>query len=97
MSTRLSVTVSELRSAAAKLSNELSNYTEANSRAQTAANNLAGMWEGDAHDAFVAEQSTYAPLFQRIIEAVQGHIDFLNNAASAYEELDAANTTAING
>lgn len=84
----IDVTVSELRSAASKIKNQIEVYRDANSRVDTTAGNLATMWEGDAHDKFYTEYELYKGYFTKMIAAMESHAAFLETTASKMEEAD---------
>lgn len=82
------VTISEVRECATKLQTALADFDTATTNTKTAADNLASMWEGDAREAFVAEQEKTVAWFQKMSEIVKTYIKALENAASAYEAFD---------
>lgn len=89
MANIIRVTVSELRSAAQKLSQACESYRAAASSLKGAADALAGTWEGDSQVAFVNEQEQANAWYNNMAEIVDTYVAQLNAAASKYEETDA--------
>lgn len=91
----LKVTVSELRSAASKLEQQLGEFEAAAKEAKAAADDLAGKWEGDAQKAFVSEQQKNDVWFNQMTKVGMTYVQALRSAAAAYEAADAAAKGAI--
>ena len=84
------VRTSSLDAAAGSLENELARFAELTGYANRTAEELAGMWEGDARDAFWREQQERAELYANMQTAVRNLIDMLKTAATRYQATDAA-------
>jgi WXG100 family type VII secretion target len=84
------VTAEELRSAARKIEQNLSEYQQANDAALNAGMNLASAWEGDAQKAFVQEQEKVKQWYAQMNNVVKTYVAALNAAAAAYEAAEAA-------
>ncbi|MDO5377595.1 MAG: WXG100 family type VII secretion target [Clostridia bacterium] len=82
------VTISEVRECANKLQTALADFDTATNNTKAAADSLASMWEGDAREAFVAEQEKTIAWFQKMSQVVETYIKALEAAASVNEAFD---------
>lgn len=93
----IEVTISELQGAATKVSQSNESFREAAAALKAAADELAGTWEGTAHDAFVAEQQQIDAWYKQMAECVDAYVDSMKNAAEAYLRTDAEGVSLIKG
>lgn len=91
------VTISEVRNAASKLQAALADFEQATNNTKAAADTLCSMWEGDARNAFAAEQEKNVAWFGQMAKIVETYISALNVAAEAYTILDETATHIIQG
>ena len=77
-----------LLSAANQMSENLQAFRSATELATKAAEHLAGMWEGDARDAFYQEQLERAELYLSMQSAADQMILLLKAAANRYAGTD---------
>lgn len=91
----LNVNISEVRSAATKLQQSLAEFGSATNATKAAADYLCDSWEGDARDAFAAEQERVVQWFHEMEQIVETYINALNTAANVYEALNIDTTNAI--
>lgn len=96
MANTIRVTISELQSAAQKLSQACESYREAATSLKSAADALAATWEGDSQVAFAAEQEQANAWYNKMAEIVNTYVDQLNKAAKEYANVDASAATLIN-
>ena len=82
------VVKSELPQAARELKSELARFEEAFRASRQSADALCGMWEGDAKDAFQAEQANNNRLFEQLIHSVEDYIKALETAGREYQNTD---------
>ena len=98
MANTIRVTVSELQSAAQKLSQACESYRAAAASLKSAADALAATWEGDSQVKFAAEQEQANAWYNKMAEIVDNYVAQLNSAAAKYTETDseAANLIGSN-
>ena len=65
----LKVTISELEAAANNLKAAVENYGQATTATKAAADTVSAGWEGDAREAFVAEQENAIQWYRQVAEA----------------------------
>ena len=92
---RFEVTISEMQSAATKISAAADNFRDAATQTLNAANTLADQWEGDSQVAFVAEQQKANDWYNKMMGIVDTYVTSLQNAAKAYQEADAQSASDI--
>ena len=85
---RFEVTVSEMQSAANKISQAAQDFLNAANQTFASAQQLAESWEGDSQVAFVAEQQQANEWYKKMVEIVNTYVASLNNAAKAYQQAD---------
>ena len=85
---RFEVTISEMQSAASKISQAAENFRDAATQTLNAANTLAESWEGDSQVAFVEEQQKANEWYNKMMSIVDNYVASLQNAAKAYQEAD---------
>lgn len=95
MAANFGVTVSEMTSAASKISQAASDFLQTAGQVLAAAENLAGSWEGDSQVAFAGEQAAANAWYKQMTEIVNTYVDALNTAAQKYQEADEQSTAAI--
>ncbi len=93
---KFQVTPEELRSAARKIEQNLTEYQQANDAAINAGMNLAAAWEGDSQKAFVQEQEKVKQWYAQMNNVVKTYSAALTAAAAIYEAADQAAKSAIN-
>lgn len=93
----IEVTPSELCSAAGKISQSNDTFREAAAALKAAADELAGTWEGTAHEAFVDEQEQIDTWYKQMAECVDAYVKAMQDAATSYEETDAEGVGIIKG
>ena len=91
---RFEVTISEMQSAANKITEAAENFLNAANQTFTAAQTLADSWEGDSQVAFVNEQQAANEWYKKMTDIVRTYVTSLQNAAKAYQEAD--NESAAN-
>ena len=98
MANTIRVTISELQSAAQKISQACESYRSAAASLKNAADALAATWEGDSQVAFAAEQEQANAWYNKMAEIVDSYVNQLNNAAAKYPATDseAANLIGSN-
>lgn len=84
----IKVKISELQSAASKVSQANQTFREAAAALKASADALAETWEGGAHDAFVQEQEQIDKWYKMMAETVDGFVASMSQAAVDYEETD---------
>lgn len=82
------VVKSELTAAAQTLQQHLDAFRASTVQTRNAADNLCSMWEGDARNAFVAEQNHNFQLYQDMERAVVEFISAMKEAETSYSEAD---------
>ncbi|MDO4549336.1 MAG: WXG100 family type VII secretion target [Clostridia bacterium] len=92
---KLTVTVEELRSAAAQLENLVAEFESISGNAHAAGDALAGEWEGEAQVAFVEEQTRAKQWYDRTCNIMRVYIAALKTAATMYEMADMAAKAVI--
>lgn len=85
----IKVKVSELQSAASKVSQANQTFREAAAALKAAGDALAETWEGGAHDTFVQEQEQIDRWYKTMAEVVDGFVASMKQAAVDYPETDA--------
>lgn len=93
----IEVTPDELRSAANRIAQSNDAFRNAATELKAAADELAGTWEGVAHDTFVAEQEQIDNWYKLMAECVDTYVKAMQDAANSYEETDAAGAARIRG
>ncbi len=93
----LTVTISELTSAAQKIAQANESFREAATALKQAADALADTWEGDAHEIFVQEQEQIDQWYKQMANVVDTYVAAMKQTASDYEATDAAAVGIING
>ncbi len=86
---RFEVTVSEMTSAANKISQEAENFLNVAGQVMAGAEALAQSWEGDSQVAFVQEQQKANEWYKKMVEIVKTYVQNLQNTAKKYQEADA--------
>ena len=85
---RFEVTVSEMQSAANKISQAAENFLNVANQTFASAQALAESWEGDSQVAFQAEQQQANEWYKKMVEIVNTYVNSLQNAAKAYQQAD---------
>lgn len=88
MSITLHVVKPELPNTAKTLERNLDSLEEALERVRVAVASLDRMWEGDAHNKFMAQYTRYRGLDQQLVRTVRQYIADLRKAGKAYSETD---------
>lgn len=91
----IQVTVSELQSAANKISKANETFRETAAAVKTAAEALGDTWEGPSRDAFIAEQEEIDNWYRLMSECVDAYVASMNTAATEYLETDKAASDLI--
>jgi len=87
---RFEVTISEMQSAAGRISAAAQDFLASANQAMEAATALGDTWEGDSQVAFMQEQQQANAWYRQMVELVNTYVESLNNAARAYAEADEA-------
>lgn len=95
MASRIEVTISELQSAASKISEYAADYQSAADSLKAAADELAATWEGDSQVAFVAEQEAAYEWYKKMATLCEEYARSMSTAAQRYQETDAEAATTI--
>lgn len=82
------VTPTELENAAKKIEENIQLYEQATANAKTAADDLAGKWEGDAQVAFVQEQEQANAWYKQMATIVKTYSGAMRQAAKTYVGTD---------
>ena len=82
----LLVDIGELISAANNMQTALETYNEAIGAVKTAADELAGNWEGDGQVAFVADQNAAYTWYNSLYEVVVEMINEARRTAQRYRD-----------
>jgi WXG100 family type VII secretion target len=85
---KFGVTISELESAASKLTAAVEDYGAATQATKAAADTVAAGWEGDAQKTFVEEQENAIKWYNQVAQAVNVYISAVKAAAAVYKQLD---------
>ncbi len=85
---RFEVTVSEMQSAANKISQAAENFMNAANQTFQAAQALGESWTGDSQVAFNAEQQKANEWYKKMVEIVKTYVQSLQNAAKSYQQAD---------
>ena len=85
---RFEVTVSEMQSAANKISQAAENFLNAANQTFASAQQLAESWEGDSQVAFQAEQQQANEWYKKMTDIVNTYVASLQNAAKSYQQAD---------
>ncbi len=86
----LLVQASELLQAANEMNQAAEIYEEAVETSKTAANDLAGKWEGATKDAFVAHQETAYNWHQQMLRVIRQMIDVVRKFVEMYNQMEDA-------
>ncbi|MCD8087334.1 MAG: WXG100 family type VII secretion target [Oscillospiraceae bacterium] len=95
MASRIEVTISELQSAATKITEAASDYQSAADTLKAAADELAATWEGDSQVAFVAEQEAAYEWYKKMAALCEEYAQSMNTAAERYVETDTEAASTI--
>ena len=95
MSSRIEVTVSELQSAASKITEYAADYRSAADSHKSAADELAATWEGDSQVAFVTEQEQAYNWYTKMAQICEQYAQAMNQAAQRYAETDSEAASTI--
>ena len=88
MSLSFRVVKSELAVSARALERQLESFRASTEQTRNAADELGNMWEGDARNAFVAEQDHNLELYRQMERAVADFIAAMKEAEVRYSETD---------
>lgn len=91
----LQVTCSELRSAAQKIAQANEEYRAAAGNLQAAADEVAGMWEGDTRDKFVSGMEQRKAWYEQMSGIVDEYVQVMQQIADKYEQMDAQGAALI--
>lgn len=92
---KIEVTLSEIRSAAAKIRRSSEDFLATASRVLGAAETLSRSWEGESQVAFMAEQRIANEWYRKMMNLVSTYVGNLTDAARLYEGADAESASAI--
>ena len=95
MAKNIMVTISELQSAADKIGQACEEYQAAANSLKSAADELAGTWEGDSQVAFVNEQEKANQWYLKMADIVNEYVAQMKAAAAKYQETDASAAQTI--
>lgn len=89
MASRIEVSISELQSAASRITQAAEDYKNAATSLKAAADELAATWEGDSQVAFVAEQEDAYNWYTKMAAICVEYAKSMEVAAENYESTDA--------
>ena len=92
---RFEVTVSEMQSAANKISQAAQDFLNAANQTFASAQQLAESWEGDSQVAFMEEQRLANEWYKQMMALVNTYVSNLQEAAQLYEGADSESAAAI--
>ena len=95
MPNNIMVTISELQSSADKIAQACEQYQAAAYSLKSAADELAGTWEGDSQVAFVNEQEQANQWYMKMADIVNEYVAQMKAAAAKYQETDASAAQTI--
>lgn len=95
MPNNIMVTISELQSSADKIAQACEQYQAAANSLKSAADELAGTWEGDSQVAFVNEQEQANQWYLKMADIVNEYVAQMKAAAAKYQETDASAAQTI--
>ena len=95
MASRIEVTISELQSAAGKITQYAADYQSAADSLKAAADELAATWEGDSQVAFVSEQQAAYDWYKKMAAICEEYANSMNTAAQRYMETDSEAASTI--
>ncbi len=95
MASRIEVSISELQSAANKITQAAGDYQNAVESLKSAADQLAATWEGDSQVAFVTEQEAAYNWYKKMVALCEEYAQSMNVAAARYMETDAQAASTI--
>lgn len=90
MSLSFKVVKSQLTISAQSLTRQLESFRTSTEQTRIAADELGNMWEGDARNAFVAEQDHNLELYRQMERTVADFISAMKDAEVRYSETDSA-------
>lgn len=93
--TNFGVTLSELRSAASDISKANSDFREAATKLENAANEFSSMWTGPSSELFREKMEERRVWYTQMAEIVDSYVSTINQIATEYEEMDAAGAALI--
>lgn len=93
----IEVTISELQNAASKISQSNEALRETAAALKAAADDLASAWEGNAREAFVAEQEQIDAWYKQMAECVETYVGTMKTAAQKYVNTEAEAVKLIKG
>ncbi len=85
---RFEATISELMNAANRISQAAEDFRNTAQQVFSAAQQLAGTWEGDSQVAFVNEQEQANQWYNKMMDIVSTYVESLQKAAEAYQKAD---------
>ena len=97
MAVSFMVTVSEMRSAAGRISRAADDFERASQQVLQCAAALGDSWEGDSQAAFMAEQQRAHDWYVKMMRMVREHVRLLQDAAVKYQEADSSGAQIIRG
>ena len=89
------VTISEMRAKANEIKQAAETFLQAAGQVNSAAQELAGTWEGDSQVAFVEEMTKANTWYNKMMDIVNTYVAGLETTAKNYEEADSQATQAI--
>ncbi len=89
---KYTVTVSELSNAASTISEDNSQFRARVSDLITCAEELAGMWQGDANTTFMNYFNSNSSNWTTFAGLIDQYVAALNNVATIYNNAEATNT-----
>ena len=97
MGMKLFVQMVELLQASAKMNEAMERYNEAKEAVQKAAETLASNWEGDAREAFWANQQEAYGWYSQIMLVVLEIIDLVKKVAQEYRDAEDRIKSIVSG
>lgn len=89
MAFTLHVVKSDLLATAQSLNVSVNEFITATDKTRIAAETVLAAWQGDARNAFAAEQEKNIQTYQQMARHMQDYIKAINDAQNAYTDTDA--------
>ena len=95
--TSFTVTISQMHGASGKIARAVADFQQAARQVLQCAEALGASWEGDSHEAFIAEQRHANEWYNRMMEIVNEYVATINTAADDYQAADDSAASIIRG
>lgn len=92
---RIEVIPSEMRSTASRMKKASDDFLSVAGKVLSAAETLAGSWDGESKAAFINEQQRANEWYRKMMALVDAYVHNLQEASRLYEEADSESASAI--